>query len=187
MGDAQHKVEALLEVETVLLALNLDDGTVEFDSYYTQEQSEGNAEVVILHSTYEDELEDHILELADSLAGIDICKALLSHVVLQPRALSELCNRFMKYYPNLTAYTKEDRQAYENIQALQALLHVYDTDLPTLRKMIYDQYDIEDGFNFTYTVWNIITGAEDKEHVLHTCIIESRNIRQDIGLITVSH
>lgn len=82
MEDLQSMVEAFLEIETVILALNLEDGTIEFDSYYKQEQQEGSAEVVVLHSTYEEEIEDHILELSEFLADDTICRSLLSHVVL---------------------------------------------------------------------------------------------------------
>lgn len=183
MEDLQSMVEAFLEIETVILALNLEDGTIEFDSYYKQEQQEGSAEVVVLHSTYEDEIEDHILELSEFLADDTICKSLLSHVVLQPIALEELCNRYIKYYPNLTTYTRDDRKAHENIQAMNILLKIYKYDLSELRKEIHDQYDIEDGFNFTYTVWNIIKGAENEEELFYKCIIESRRARKELELI----
>lgn len=183
MEDIQEKIEALLEIETVLLALNLEDGTIEFDSYYRQETQEGSSDVIVLHSTYEDELEDHILGFSEFLADKTICEALLSHVVLQPVALQELCDRYMKYYPKLTVYTKEDKNAYDNIQTLQTLLSIYTSPIEQLRINIDNQYDIEDGFNFTYTIWNIIKSAEDEEDIFYKCIAESRKSRKKLRLI----
>ena len=154
--DYQQEVESLLEIENVLLSLNLeDDDTLEFDSYYKRESKEGDADIIVLHSTYQDQIEDHILELSEFLSDETICEALLSHVVLQPKALKELCDRYIRYYPKLTSYTRDDKQAYENMYALQILLNIYTETLKQIRIDISNHYNIEDGFNFSYTVWDL--------------------------------
>lgn len=181
--DYQEEIEALLEIENTILSLNLEDGTIDFDSYYKQESKSGDADIVVLHSTYQDQIEDHILELSEFLSDETICRALLSHVVLQPKALRELCDRYIRYYPNLTSYTKNDKQAYENMHTLQILLNIHTTTLKQLRIDISNYYSIEDGFNFSYTVWDIIKNAEDEEDLFYKCIVESRKARKILELL----